>query len=268
MGAALVFPEGNAGIFPAGGFAPAQAPVADPRYNTPELCRDLGGKLQDADNRQVCSGVDANHTFCIVNSADAFPCRGLYKHVILCNAQYNRPALNPFFCGPSCDPQKARGPNCERIVPPDDVVAVRRVEYDIPSGFSGAAHTILVGNNYTLSFPQNPQSNGFTLNAVADTDHWEIEITPPLGAATLTASIAAKISCAGCFPASLTIVAVFSPFTSPAPPLDDVVAVRRVEYLVHPEFYGAVHTISVGQQLHFVISPKPAVRQIHPQRCG
>ena len=257
MGAALVFPEGNAGIFPAGGFAPAQAPVdllqipgappvADPRYNTPELCRDLGGKLQDADNRQVCSGVDANHTFCIVNSADAFPCRGLYKHVILCNAQYNRPALNPFFCGPSCDPQKARGPNCERIVPPDDVVAVRRVEYDIPSGFSGAAHTISVGNNYTLSFPQNPQSNGFTLNAVADADHWEIEITPPLGAATLTASIAAKISCAGCFPASLTIIAVFSPFTSPAPPLDDVVAVRRVEYLVVPEFYGAVHTISVG----------------------
>ena len=99
----------------------------------------------------------------------------------------------------------------------------------------------------TLSFPENPQYSGFTHNAVDQTDHWEIEITPPLGAATLTASIAAKISCAECMPASVTIVAVFSPFTPPALPLDDVVAVRRVEYLVAPVFSGAVHTISVGQ---------------------
>ena len=253
MGAALVFPEGKAEFFSAGGFAPAQAPAdllqatEDPRFNMPELCLNLGGELLDADGRQVCSGVDANDTFCIVNSADAFPCRGLYKHVIRCNAKHNRPALNPFFCGPACDPQKARGPACERVVPPGDAVAVRRVEYNLAEGFSGAAHTISVGQNHTLSLPENPQYSGFTLNAVEQTDHWEIEITPPLGAATLTASIAAKISCAGCFPASLTIVAVFSPFTPPALPLDDIVAVRRVEYLVAPVFSGAAHTISVGQ---------------------
>ena len=219
----------------------------DPRFKTPELCLDLGGELQDADDRQVCSGVDANDTFCIVNSADALPCRGLYKHVIRCNAQYNRPALNPFFCGPPCDPQKARGPACERVVPLDDVVAVRRVEYNLAKGFSGAAHTISVGQNHTLSLPENPQYSGFTLNAVEQTDHWEIEITPPLGAATLTASVAAKISCAGCFPASLTIVAVFSPLPSPAVPLDNIVAVRRVEYNLAEGFSGAAHTISVGQ---------------------
>ena len=226
MGAALVFPEGKAGIFPAGGFAPAQAPVdllqatEDPRFKTPELCLDLGGELQEADGRRVCSGVDANDTFCIVNSADAFPCRGLYKHVIRCNAQYNRPALNPFFCGPACDPQKARGPACERVVPLDDAVAVRRVEYNLAKGFSGAAHTISVGQNHTLSLPENPQYSGFTLNAVGQTDHWEIEITPPLGAATLTASIVADVSCAGCFPASLTIIArrFFPVGIQPRPP--------------------------------------------------
>ena len=235
MGAALVFPEGNAGIFPAGGFSPAQAP---------ERCLDLGGELHPPGGRQICSGVDANDTFCIVNSADAFPCRGLYEHVTRCNA-HNRPALNPFFCGKVCPlEQKARGPNCETPVNPDEAVAVRRVEYFVAPGFSGAAHTILVGQNHTLSFPENPQYSGFTLNAVDQTDHWEIEITTPLGAAALTASIAAKISCAGCFPASLTIIAVFSPLTIPP---DDVVAVRRVEYFVAPGFSGAAHTILVGQ---------------------
>ena len=47
--------------------------------------------------REVCSGMDANDTFCIMDSAAGFPCRGLFKHLRSCNVEFNRKALNPFF---------------------------------------------------------------------------------------------------------------------------------------------------------------------------
>ena len=75
----------------------------DPRYETAEPCRTLGGEVVTLNAQKVCSGIDKNDTFCIVGSDDAFPCRGLYKHVVQCNSEFSRPALNPFFCGAKCE---------------------------------------------------------------------------------------------------------------------------------------------------------------------
>ena len=80
-----------------------------------EICRALqgGGKaarLEGDGEMKVCSGVDANDTFCILDSVDGLPCRGLFRHVLRCNMEFNRLALNPFFCGKKCDddPSKPR----------------------------------------------------------------------------------------------------------------------------------------------------------------
>ena len=77
------------------------------------LCGAFGGTVQTATGgREVCSGMDANDTFCIIDSADAFPCRGLFKHLRSCNLQFNRKALNPFFCGNKCGAMEAFGSGC------------------------------------------------------------------------------------------------------------------------------------------------------------
>ena len=77
------------------------------------LCGAFGGTVQMATGgREVCSGMDANDTFCIMNSDEGFPCRGLFKHLRICNLTHNRPALNPFFCGAKCGAQKAVGSEC------------------------------------------------------------------------------------------------------------------------------------------------------------
>ena len=84
-----------------------------------ELCEDaFRGKAEDAGNGQtVCSEVDANDTFCIFGSADAFPCEGLLRHVRHCNfsgrpERSGRRALNPFFCGRFCELGYAAGDEC------------------------------------------------------------------------------------------------------------------------------------------------------------
>ena len=77
------------------------------------LCGAFGGTVQVArGGREVCSGMDANDTFCIMDSAAGFPCRGLFKHLRACNVEFDRPALNPFFCGEKCGVQKAVGSEC------------------------------------------------------------------------------------------------------------------------------------------------------------
>ena len=77
------------------------------------LCGAFGGTVQTATGgREVCSGMDANDTFCIMDSAAGFPCRGLFKHLRSCNVEFNRKALNPFFCGEKCGVQKAVGSEC------------------------------------------------------------------------------------------------------------------------------------------------------------
>ena len=83
--------------------------------NTEEECGKLGGRarIHSATGMRVCSGVDANDTFCLVYSDAAFPCRGLFRHVRQCNDDFNRPALNPFLCGKKCAPgQVATGKEC------------------------------------------------------------------------------------------------------------------------------------------------------------
>ena len=69
-----------------------------------EACVDyLGGEVV-FDNK-ICRGIDKAGTFCILDSTGedpAFPCRGLFRHILRCNLTYNRPALNPFICAASC----------------------------------------------------------------------------------------------------------------------------------------------------------------------
>ena len=73
-------------------------------------CEMLGGVVED---ERVCSGIDINDTFCIVDSDSAFPCLGLFYHVWLCNDRFNRPALDPWHCGKICsEGLRARGAKC------------------------------------------------------------------------------------------------------------------------------------------------------------
>ena len=181
--AVLIFPEGEAGVSRALGFAPAQVPVdllqipgappaaeynpADPRFDTAELCLTLGGELRDAGGEQVCSGVDANDTFCIPGSDNAFPCRGLYKHVILCNAGYNRPALNPFFCGKVCaSDKKARGPNCETALPESEWGLTPEsgfVAVTVAAGYPAPFHRAFSRNSLAGIVPLSPVPPGLRL---------------------------------------------------------------------------------------------------------
>ena len=80
----------------------ANPPLPD-YANSPEGCEKVfgGRRRQQAGDIAVCSGIDIQGTFCLVGSRDAFPCRGLFKHVRRCNG-FNRPALNPFICGAEC----------------------------------------------------------------------------------------------------------------------------------------------------------------------
>ena len=165
--AAFVFPEGEAGgISAAGGFAPAQVPThgallpedryyassETERYRNPVLCTDLGGTLQEVDGEWVCKGLDNTGTFCIVGSEDAFPCRGLFRRVIECNDAYNRLVLNPFICGAVCRPGatwevKARGANCEFVIPADEIIAEADRTVDLPNfpdGYTGVLATLQV----------------------------------------------------------------------------------------------------------------------------
>ena len=80
------------------------------------LCGAFGGAVEDGTGGgRVCSGMDANDTFCVIDSTEGFPCRGLLKHLHICNVQHNRKALNPFFCGAKCDDRQAVGSDCIEI---------------------------------------------------------------------------------------------------------------------------------------------------------
>ena len=84
--------------------------------DTAAECRMRGGevRIDSGSGTRICLGLDQSGTFCLVDSGHAFPCRGLFKHVRLCNDSYNRPALNPFICAARCDADEtARGKDCE-----------------------------------------------------------------------------------------------------------------------------------------------------------
>ena len=99
----------------------------DSRYQTAQPCRALGGIVVTLNAQEVCSGIDKNDTFCIVGSDDAFPCAGLYKHVVQCNSEFSRLALNPFFCGEACSEQIhefPRGASCVFDIPENAIVTM------------------------------------------------------------------------------------------------------------------------------------------------
>ena len=115
------------------------------------------------------------------------------------------------------DGEKERRGVCETVADPDDVVAIRLAEVLVAEGFTGAAHTVTVSENFALSLAaeDNPSGfAGFTLNAIAD-DDWEIEITTGIGS-VLRASVVARISRADYYPDALSITTTFTPVLSPA----------------------------------------------------
>ena len=91
---------------------PADAEVLPAEFaDNPQSCETIfGGDLGAAG--AACSGMDERDTFCLTNSATAFPCRGLFRHVWVCN-RLNRSALDPFLCGAECGAANAaRGAQC------------------------------------------------------------------------------------------------------------------------------------------------------------
>ena len=211
--AALTFSEGSAQVpFDLAPSAAGYNP-ADPRFNSAALCAELGGELQGAGAGRVCSGLDDNGTFCIPGSAEAFPCRGLYKHVILCNAAHNRRALNPFFCGRRCAGEKARGARCERIVSPAEAVTFPPSTVYIAEGHTGAVAEARTRAGVTLDFAPAGDSS-FTLSALSSSVYAAVFPPPGLRAA-LEVSLTARIACAGCYPELLTIIASFVPVPAP-----------------------------------------------------
>ena len=190
--------------------APGEYNPAHPQFSDPRLCQTLGGTIQSP---SVCAQLDRAGTFCIVASRDAFPCRGLFKHVIRCNDLHNRPALNPFLCAEKCQDEnanlRARGQRCERALLPPEVIApaARAVRYD------PAENNIVLAraeNQYTLAFQQNLQLNsGRELQKITLAHAENIPAAAP-GETTVTRDIVAKITCAGCYPNAVTLLAEFS----------------------------------------------------------
>ena len=139
-----------------------------PDYDSPDLCAKLGGTLRAASGDQrVCSSVDANDTFCIAGSADAFPCQGLYKHALVCN-QYNRPALNPFFCGAKCAAGEfACGAGCARgNIPPVGRIPYVAGNY-VGDVFEAGIAAALSRGRATVALPLGKARFGLTLAASA-----------------------------------------------------------------------------------------------------
>ena len=196
----------------------SEAPANDPDYNDPALCEQLGGTLDASE--EVCSNLDANNTFCIIGSADALPCRGLFKHVIKCNS-YNppRPALNPFFCGKACvSGKKARGRRCERSISADVIISVSfpspAATIYAPEGYAGAVGAADLSLGYTLDF--NPPDEAlFTISAESGGDV-AVTLLPPGLLSPATLLLTAEIVCADCYPLDpLTLGAVFVPVVAP-----------------------------------------------------
>ena len=93
-----------------------EAPPPVALSDTAAECRMRGGevRIDSGSGTRICLGLDRSGTFCLVDSGDAFPCRGLFKHVRRCNDVYHRPALNAFICGERCGADEtARGRDCE-----------------------------------------------------------------------------------------------------------------------------------------------------------
>ena len=283
--AIVVFPEGEArGISTKFGFRPAQVPaealaVNSAEYDNPLLCSDLGGKLtKAATDENICSEIDLNDTFCIVGADEAFPCRGLFKHVLTCNATYDRPALNPFFCGARCDANthKARGSRCERFFPADEILPEAGRTLTVSGLTEGATGTIatlqaaiaLSGSDLTdygvfqivnHRPADHADSDGLIIVAEGENRLLQIDGNHRLGAGELTRTVVAKSFCSvkegsgadakeKCYPTFLTLAVEFSAVVPRVDiPLASVVAeaARVVSVNVAAGYSGPGHQISL-----------------------
>ena len=210
-----------------------------------QLCRDLGGDLETSGGgAEVCSNLDANDTFCIIGEQQALPCRGLFKHVITCNAAHNRPALNPFFCGARCGGETplARGNACEKPIADLDAV-VSRVPATIiaASGFAGPAYVVRASADYALrDFQTDSEAVSLRGATVILLEKFSED-----GAAA-AATIAAKALCDGCYPAFVTVVAVFIPLLAPDQPRPDAevgVSISGVTFVAPTEAAGGTFSL-------------------------
>ena len=283
--AVVVFPEGEAGGISAKfGFRPAQVPVEDlgvasAEYDNPLLCTDLGGKIENSTaGENICSEIDLNDTFCVVGADEAFPCRGLFKHVLLCNVEYSRPALNPFFCGARCDAatEKARGPRCERFFPADDILpeAARTITVmGLTEGMIGPIATLQAAEELTGQErtdygvfeivnhrpADHADSNGLTIAVEGEDRVLEIHADHRLREGELTRTVVAKSFCSvkegigenakeKCYPTLLTLAVEFRNTTPRVDiPLASVVAEaeRNISVAVAAGYSGPGHQISL-----------------------
>ena len=69
-----------------------------------EMCGAFMGRVEEVSGGAVCKELDRRGTFCILDSAEVFPCRGMFKTGRVCNVEYNRPVLNAGVCGGRCAP--------------------------------------------------------------------------------------------------------------------------------------------------------------------
>ena len=167
-----------------------------PDYHSSDLCARLGGDIVQVTVGvlPVCTEIDTDGTFCIAGSREVFPCRGLYRRVLLCN-QYNRPAKNPFICEAECLSGKfACGGECWS----GEIGAAGRIPYVAP-GYVGdvfqaavtrtSPATVISGEGrFSIS------SSAFTVNATNGT----VGVSAALSAGSeYVAVVSANLVCGG-----------------------------------------------------------------------
>ena len=175
-------------------------------YGDFRTCGNLGGKTEfygSIDRKAICSEIDINDTFCFVDSKDAFPCAGLFRHVGVCNGLYNRPALDPWHCAALCPPEKyACGNRCLRggIAPPPRFVDSRkRIPY-VAGNYSGEVFQLtatMKAGNVRLGLAEAGPDLAVTPVGRAR-DVAAVKLSRPIGAGSQRAgTLRAGFSCAG-----------------------------------------------------------------------
>ena len=94
------------------------AELSEAQAESEDVCADVfGGVVGGAGDAldKVCSGIDFNETFCLLELGGALSCKGFFEHVRDCNMA-GRPALDAFHCAGRCGSgERARGARCERL---------------------------------------------------------------------------------------------------------------------------------------------------------
>ena len=167
-----------------------------PDYHSSDLCARLGGEIVQVTVGvlPVCTEIDTDDTFCIAGSREVFPCRGLYRRVLLCN-QYNRPAKNPFICEAECSSGKfACGGECWS----GEIGAAGRIPYVAP-GHVGDVFQAAVTRTSPATVTSGEgrfsmSSSAFTVNATNGT----VGVSAALSAGSeYAAVVSANLVCGG-----------------------------------------------------------------------